>query len=435
MARLIVNPGSTEAWEIELQPGVHTLGRDAENTVQIAHDSVSDCHCEIVVETDGCRIKDLGSTNGTFLDHEPIGEATLRSGQTVNLGDVEMVFYTDGPRPAPTAAALAIPPPPIPVRITPVAMPSVAPGQAPERCKFHPKVASRFYCPKCQHAFCELCVNSRAVGGVQHKFCRTCGTECAAVQGRPRVMVTAQESFARLLPAAFLYPFNGDGVFLLVTGTACYCLINVVAFFSKFALGFGAVAMLLLTIIAGGYFTCYLRRILTSSAMGEAKMPDWPDLADFGSDILGPLFQLLIVSLASFLPSILCAVFLDTETDLGAVSYWVASAWGCAYFPMAFLAVAMFDSVLAVNPMLVIPSMVKVWKEYFLLGILFGVVMVLRWAAGWTAHSLLPPNLISRLLGAVFSGFLGLYILTVEVHILGLLYRSKKATLGWFRSL
>src|SRR5947207_5714612 len=97
MARLVVNPGSPTAWEIQLKTGANTIGRGFANDFKIADPSVSGSHCQIIVENGNVMIKDLGSTNGTFINRAPVKEAPLEGGQTIHLGGVEMVFQGDAP--------------------------------------------------------------------------------------------------------------------------------------------------------------------------------------------------------------------------------------------------------------------------------------------------------------------------------------------------
>ena len=86
MARLVVNPDSAEEWDIELQPGTISLGRGEENDFQIEHSSVSSSHCQIEVTGSGVRIKDLGSTNGTFINGRMIqGWARKTESKAVNI--------------------------------------------------------------------------------------------------------------------------------------------------------------------------------------------------------------------------------------------------------------------------------------------------------------------------------------------------------------
>ena len=72
MPRLLVNPGSSQQWEISLKPGTNTLGRSPACDAQIEHGSNSGTHCQIVVNGETVQVKDLGSTNGTFLNRSGI---------------------------------------------------------------------------------------------------------------------------------------------------------------------------------------------------------------------------------------------------------------------------------------------------------------------------------------------------------------------------
>jgi len=90
MARLLVNPRSSTAWEIELKPGPNFLGRNPTNNFRIEDPSVSGSHCEIVIDEGGIFLRDLGSTNGTFVNEAPVTEAKVSPGQSIRLGKVEM---------------------------------------------------------------------------------------------------------------------------------------------------------------------------------------------------------------------------------------------------------------------------------------------------------------------------------------------------------
>lgn len=72
-----------------------TVGRLADNTLQIEHASVSSHHAEIVNEVGTYHLHDLGSTNGTFVNGEQISDAVLRHGDEVRFGNIECVFTGD----------------------------------------------------------------------------------------------------------------------------------------------------------------------------------------------------------------------------------------------------------------------------------------------------------------------------------------------------
>jgi hypothetical protein len=122
--RLLVNPGTPQAWEIPLKPGVNRIGRGEQNDFTISHGSVSTRHCEITISDTAVILKDLGSTNGTFVERAPITEIHLRPGQHVQFGAVDMIFESStasAPAPIPAATVSAEPPPPPPIPVPTVA--------------------------------------------------------------------------------------------------------------------------------------------------------------------------------------------------------------------------------------------------------------------------------------------------------------------------
>ena len=86
MARLLIKTVGLENETLELRFGVNHVGRDPACDFTIVHPSVSALHCELVLSSDGVLIHDCDSTNGTFVNGEPIKDAWLRAGQTVRLG-------------------------------------------------------------------------------------------------------------------------------------------------------------------------------------------------------------------------------------------------------------------------------------------------------------------------------------------------------------
>jgi hypothetical protein len=248
------------------------------------------------------------------------------------------------------------------------------------------------------------------------------------LEARPVQAAARAPSFASRLGSAFLYPLKGDGVMLLVTGTIFYGLINAARFFARFAGLLGLVPLALLGVFGTGYLICYLCRILTSSAMGEEAMPDWPDVSEW-SDIVMPLLQFVGTVVACFLPAIAVALFVAPDDPWKGPALVAAGLFGCGYFPMAFLAVSMFDSVGAVNPLLVVPAIVRIPLHYLVTVLLLGGVLAARWAGGYLLPMVLPVPIVPTLV----AGLIGLYLLTVEMRILGLLYLTHKEELGWFK--
>ena len=86
----------------------------------------------------------------------------------------------------------------------------------------------------------------------------------------------------------------------------------------------------------------------------------------------------------------------------------------------------MDDSLLGLNPMLVVPSMLRVPFEYLVTCMMTVLLLVLL-----GMRSLLTGVLDQPIIGEVLGMFLVLYFAVVEMRLLGLLYYTKKDRLGW----
>jgi pSer/pThr/pTyr-binding forkhead associated (FHA) protein len=81
--------GAVERWL--LQAGITTIGRDAEREVQLRHSSVSRLHAQIVRQRTGYFVQDLQSSNGTWLNGQPLtAPAMLSPGDVLRVGEVEL---------------------------------------------------------------------------------------------------------------------------------------------------------------------------------------------------------------------------------------------------------------------------------------------------------------------------------------------------------
>ncbi|MGD0206736.1 MAG: FHA domain-containing protein [Verrucomicrobiota bacterium] len=111
MAKLVIlTPGLTGRAH-ELNVDRTTIGRVEDNMFQIAESSVSSHHCEVLLRGSDVVIKDLNSTNGTFINGEQITERVLKSGQTLRLGQVELKLETEKAASAPASAPATAPAP------------------------------------------------------------------------------------------------------------------------------------------------------------------------------------------------------------------------------------------------------------------------------------------------------------------------------------
>lgn len=75
----------------ELMPGLNRLGRNPTNDFRIADASISSFHCEVMLNPDGSvHIRDLASTNGTYINGLQAFDGDLKPGESLRLGTVEL---------------------------------------------------------------------------------------------------------------------------------------------------------------------------------------------------------------------------------------------------------------------------------------------------------------------------------------------------------
>ena len=95
MPKLTIRAKTGESVSHDLVEETYTIGRAPENSIQLEDTSVSGRHAELVVVAENCYLKDLGSTNGTMVNSQPVTEVQLRAGDRIRFGKVETCFECD----------------------------------------------------------------------------------------------------------------------------------------------------------------------------------------------------------------------------------------------------------------------------------------------------------------------------------------------------
>jgi diguanylate cyclase (GGDEF)-like protein len=72
------------------------IGRSSKCDIQIDQESISRNHTKIVNTGKSILIRDLGSTNGTYVNDEPIDEYVMRDGDLIKIGRTIFKFLTGG---------------------------------------------------------------------------------------------------------------------------------------------------------------------------------------------------------------------------------------------------------------------------------------------------------------------------------------------------
>jgi len=100
MAKLVVVSEGQNGRAIELKAERTTIGRLDDNAIQLPEQSVSSHHCEVIIRGSEIVVKDLNSTNGTYINGEQITEKVLKPGQLLRLGKIEMRLENGETKPA-----------------------------------------------------------------------------------------------------------------------------------------------------------------------------------------------------------------------------------------------------------------------------------------------------------------------------------------------
>ena len=93
--KLVVIGGAPEGDEFLPQlPCV--LGRSKAASIPLPHPLISRKHCELFENDGQLRVRDLGSTNGTFVGSQRIEECEIQDGELLTIGTVTFrALYSD----------------------------------------------------------------------------------------------------------------------------------------------------------------------------------------------------------------------------------------------------------------------------------------------------------------------------------------------------
>lgn len=190
MAILKFKSGPFLGETMHLKPGLNRIGRNPANDFIIDDPSISSFHCEIQVADIAVAIKDLGSTNGTFINQKQISKGIIQKGDLVTLGGIDLQAQLDD-------VEIVVPELNIPEQ----------PGAAfledgSQACFIHRNLAAVLRCTKCENWYCEECVRTlKKTNGQILYFCKDCSAPCVPL---PRTNAPVKKNFFTRLQETLL---------------------------------------------------------------------------------------------------------------------------------------------------------------------------------------------------------------------------------------
>jgi len=94
--RLVIFKASGQRKDLPISNSVTVVGRGEDCGLRVPLKSVSRRHCEIAVGEDEVVVRDLGSSNGTYVNNHRVAETPLKAGDRMVIGPVVFTVQIDG---------------------------------------------------------------------------------------------------------------------------------------------------------------------------------------------------------------------------------------------------------------------------------------------------------------------------------------------------
>lgn len=167
--------GTLQPLVFDLHSGVNTVGRNPTNDCVIHEASVSSFHAEVDVQENGVVVRDLQSTNGTFVNDEPVTERAIQPGQIAQFGTV--TFRLDAQEVRIEVPVIAAPAPA-------VSEPATLPDGS-LACQVDSSLPATHRCVKCERVFHSSNCRALRLSGANRVllFCPECNGNLERIPG------------------------------------------------------------------------------------------------------------------------------------------------------------------------------------------------------------------------------------------------------------
>jgi hypothetical protein len=220
---------------------------------------------------------------------------------------------------------------------------------------------------------------------------------------------------------ALLYPANSDGLIQIATAALGIWAVGLLgALLSPYLPYYAGLLVLMLRIMIAGYVLFYVGHCVYDSSQGGRRAPSLSliNMPDKG-DLLWQLLLLVAGVAMCFWPLGLYRAFAGPMD----IWFWILAGGGAFLLPMTLLVGTLFDGIDALNPVLIIRSILVTFPAYLGLVVAFAVILTTVGAVKWVSLRISVPRVLSN---AAY-----LYLLLIAGHLLGRFYRRQRDKLDW----
>lgn len=220
----------------------------------------------------------------------------------------------------------------------------------------------------------------------------------------------------------FLYPSSKPGfLFLGVVVLALFAIEVSMLLFGIIA-GFFWPFVFLSRIVITLYVYWYLLQCVKDSALGGIRAPETIGESPGLGEMFGAFGRTIVCAGLCAAPAIFYFYY---RRAIGIdAAFWILVGAGAFYYPMAILAVTMFDSFTGLSPSIVLPSICSVFIQYCGLLLVSGAMI-------WLLAQINRAPLFGAFLLIPFRRMFSLYVLMVAGHLLGRFYFRYQDKLNW----
>jgi len=223
--------------------------------------------------------------------------------------------------------------------------------------------------------------------------------------------------------AVVRYPFAKQGIIVILAGAILFTILDLLSMLPLI----GFLFFIIQFFIVFPYILAYMLKIIRSTANGRRELPDWPEFSDYWESIYRPFVQIFFTLSVSFIPVLFVLILPLLGIPELLVLLPVCIILGIIYFPMALIAVAIYDNIWSpLNVSLILGSIWKVKKHYFLALLTIGIFIFIEYIIRLFVLGQIP------IVGPFIHWMITLYFIAVQMYILGNVYYINRAKLRWF---